>query len=211
MNILIVDDNKLFLDQLQKKLSKSFKVYIASDLNQAKIILNTQFIDLVLLDYKLNLETGLDLLPTANKSIKKLKIILMTGHATKEVSIAALNNGIDYLIEKPFHSHEIIEIINKFKCSKKIFIHNHKINNEDQSIEYDGKKIQLTIIEYNLLTLLHEASGELVSIERIQDCIWNGDVKSRNNLHTHLTNLKNKIPLLADKIKNIRGRGYILT
>ncbi len=211
MNILIVDDNKLFLDQLQKKLSKSFKVYIANDLNQAKMILNTQFIDLVLLDYKLNLETGLDLLPTTKKSINKLKIILMTGHATKEISISALNNGIDYLIEKPFQSHEIIEVINKFKRSKKVIFHDHKINSEDQSVEYNGKKIQLTIIEYNLLTLLHEASGDLVSIERIQDCIWNGDVKSRNNLHTHLTNLKNKIPLLADKIRNIRGRGYILT
>ncbi|MBF0300047.1 MAG: response regulator [Oligoflexia bacterium] len=106
--VLIVDDDKIICDYLEKELKRNYLITLVaySGTEALKIIKESNW-DIILLDVGLPDINGLDLLTTIKKINPKSEVIIITGCGTMEIAVQALRGGaIDY-IEKPFKSSDI--------------------------------------------------------------------------------------------------------
>lgn len=208
MNILIIDDDDTLLSQLQLALNKHYNTTAINNLTGAFEELNKVKFDLVLLDYNLGLNNGLALMNNINNMDFPPKVIMMTSFATKDLVINALNKGVDQFIEKPFSIKEMREAIDKYKDQSIININGMSINTTQSTALINHQEIKLTQTELDLFLVFYHSPNKLIPTEIIKEKLWKGDQKAKNNLGTHLTNLKAKLPPLSQKLKNIRGKGY---
>jgi len=106
--VLIVDDDKIIRDQLQKELKREFfKTFLASDGKTALESLSQEEIDIVILDVKLPDMNGLEVLQEIKEKRPGCEVIVITGMGSQEIAIKSLRKGaIDY-IEKPIDLDEL--------------------------------------------------------------------------------------------------------
>ncbi len=106
--VLIVDDDKIIREQLQKELKREFfKTFLASDGKTALESLNQEEIDIVILDVKLPDMDGLEVLKVIKEERPDCEVIVITGMGSQEIAIKSLRKGaIDY-IEKPIDLDEL--------------------------------------------------------------------------------------------------------
>lgn len=210
MKILVVEDDKEFSNGLREHLSfqKHF-VEVASTLKEASEFLDKSSFNLMLLDYRLGMENGLEILNKLKCYTQSPVVVLMTSYATKEIAIKSLNYGVFKLLEKPFLPHSIDEILNEIDVNR----HKSKINlvaSGHLAIE-DGNEVELTELEYKILSFLLENQNQLVTKSELHRYVYSSDIKARNALNTHLTNLKSKLSTnFTKQLKTIRSKGYIL-
>ena len=113
-NILIVDDDKIILEQLSKYVKNNFyKILLASNGKTALKIFDKEKIDILLIDVKLPDINGLDLLQKIKEKNRHCEVIITTGFGSLEVAIESLKKGaIDY-IEKPVDLEELTTAIGR--------------------------------------------------------------------------------------------------
>ncbi|MBI4669844.1 MAG: response regulator [Elusimicrobia bacterium] len=106
--VLIVDDDSLICEQLAKELQRNFfETHLAYTGRQAWEFIETNQIDVVLLDLKLPDMDGLDLLKQIKDQQPAVEVVVVTGYGTQEIAVGALRRGaIDY-IEKPIDLEQI--------------------------------------------------------------------------------------------------------
>jgi DNA-binding response OmpR family regulator len=110
--ILIVDDEQSIRTTLTNLLDKKYQhVRAVSSGEDALLALETQPYDLMLLDIHLPQKSGLDILEEANKAYPELAIIMLTGHASLDSAIFALQQGAINYLRKPASTEEILESI----------------------------------------------------------------------------------------------------
>ena len=136
---------------------------------------------------------------------KSLPIILITQHATKEDCIKAINLGVNGLIEKPVSAEDLKKIISKHVVRGVSL----KLSEERKAVLSPNGWVDLTSTEYKIIDALKNAHRRLTRAE-LQAAVWPGSTISENNLDTHLTNLKRKIPELNHCLNVKRGLGYFL-
>ena len=211
MRILIVDDDKLFAQQLESALLKmGFMVSIANTVDEGVCCLQEIDYQLILLDYQVGNDDGLNLLEHLQLLDRKPNVVLMTSFATKSVAIKALNLGVDHFFEKPFSFRSLLSYLDTIGGSQIEANCTFKFIPTKQVVIFEGKEISLTETEYTLMSLLFTKRNSLITKEEIHNHVYNNDIRSRNSLNTHLTNLKGKLPrVFADNLKSIRGKGYI--
>lgn len=147
-----------------------------------------------------------ELLPHIRAKKSDLPVLILTGHANKEDCILALNSGVNGLLEKPTTALQIQEKISALmKLDGEL-----PLNHERKAVYSSGKWVDLTSTEYRILESLKTARRRLTRAE-LQAAVWPDSNISENNLDTHLTNLKKKIPELNQYLNVKRGLGYFLT
>ena len=106
--VLIVDDDRIIREQLQKELKREFfKTFLASDGKTALESLNREEIDIVILDVRLPDMDGLEVLKEIKEKRPDCEVIVITGMGSQEIAIKSLRKGaIDY-IEKPIEMDEL--------------------------------------------------------------------------------------------------------
>lgn len=106
--ILIVDDDRIIREELEKELKRNFfETLLAPDGKTAQRILAREEIDILLLDVKLPDMNGLEILKSAKKENQVCEVIVITGFGTHDIAVQALKSGaIDY-IEKPFDMNDL--------------------------------------------------------------------------------------------------------
>ncbi|MBG59801.1 MAG: hypothetical protein CMJ16_05020 [Peredibacter sp.] len=209
MKILVVEDDKELSSELREHLGfKKHFVEVASTLREASELLDKSSFNLMLLDYKLGLEDGLKILNKLKCYTQTPVVVLMTSFATKEVAIRALNYGVFKFLEKPFLPQSIDDILDEMEVDRS----SSKINlapHGHVAIE-DGKEVELTELEYKILSFLLENQNQLVTKSELHRYVYSSEIKARNALNTHLSNLKNKLSDdFTRQLKTIRSKGYI--
>lgn len=207
MRILVVDDDKHFADSLKTELNCHFSVVdTAYCFDEAICCLLKKSYDYILQDYALGAHCGLDLVRRMKKVGFGGRFILMTGYSSKDVVIEALNIGIFKYLEKPFGLDDLLSLIPKPQ----------NLNQTDLSVQAEGflaiesdVKIRLTEIEYMILTFFLQNQGRLVTKEELNLHLYNGHVKSKNTIDTHMCNLKKKVITFEKRLTNLRNQGYI--
>lgn len=121
IKVLVVDDNRDFLDMLRRKLSsKGFNVITAEDANKALAILNELPIDILLTDYKMPITNGLELIRHIRLHFSSIGVIMLTGYPTIEGAVEAVKLGAEEYISKPFTDEELFRaldaVIEKLKA-----------------------------------------------------------------------------------------------
>jgi len=113
-NILVVDDDKATLQILERILQKQgYNVDIAETGREAEEKVNTKPFDLALLDVKLPDTDGIELLGEIHRTKPNMIKIVITGFASMEDGIKAMESGADAYLVKPVTSEELLKVIEK--------------------------------------------------------------------------------------------------
>ena len=208
MNILVADDEISMLKIISAYLNKEgFNVFEAKDGEEALDIIENKKIDLAILDWMMPKFNGIEVCKYIKEN-SEIKVLVLTAKSQNEDEIEALNIGADEYIRKPFDPRVLMIRV------KKILGYQEKINIKDLSIDIksnkvykEGKELNLTTTELDLLNIFILNKGIILSREKILNLVWginyNGDYRT---VDTHIRRLRSKIG--EEIIKTYRGIGY---
>lgn len=112
--ILVVDDSRPTLDLVQRNLSsKGFDVYTCTGVRDAVLFLDNSTIDLIITDYKMPGQSGLDLIRYVREHIDDIEIIMITGYPDIEGAVQAVRDGADEYLVKPFTDEELLAAVTR--------------------------------------------------------------------------------------------------
>ena len=150
-----------------------------------------------------------------------MPIIIVTSRDNEIDKLLSINNGADHYITKPFNIQILLAKIGALlrranmqgETNDKIDVKDFILNTSNNTIEKDGKVIELTKPEYKILKYLVQNRGKIVSREDIMECLWESEsFIDDNTLTVNITRLRNKLEELELKelLETKRGQGYIL-
>lgn len=212
MKILLVEDNESVAKALKYSLEQeNFIVLLSENLNIAKQTLNTEKVDLIILDISLLDGSGMEFY--CNK-LKKLEIptIFLTAKDDEENIVNGLENGAEDYITKPFKTKELIARINKIFLRKNkntiVKIKDIEFDLDKMVVTKSGNIIEFTGLEIKILNLLFNNLNKVVSRESIIDKIWEwtGNDVNDNTVTVYLKRIRHKLE--TDIIITVKGIGY---
>ena len=222
MKILLVEDNV----QLNKALTTLLKrndylVDSALDGEEALICLKEYTYDVIVLDIMLPKIDGLEVLTRARRNNIQTPIILLTAKGTIEDKVTGLDLGADDYLPKPFNTEELLARIRALlrrkadikEVNKDIVFNDLIINEADYTVKCNENKVTLSSKEMQILMLLVNSNGKVVSLDTITKSAWDIESYSTNeNVWVFISYLRKKLETIGSttKIKSIRYQGYYL-
>lgn len=108
-NILLVDDDQGFLDALSRSLTRrGYQVLAANNIQAARQQCEQMLPDYVVLDLKLDQESGLTLIPELRQRFPKVQMLMLTGYSSIATAVEAIKLGADNYLQKPASTREIL-------------------------------------------------------------------------------------------------------
>ena len=166
---------------------------------------------LILLDIMLPDEDGISILTKLKKNSewKKVPVILVTAKTSEMDKVKGLDTGADDYISKPFG---VLELRRSDSSGDDTVITNGSIelNVEKHVVSYDGKNIELTYKEFELLRVLMKNAGNVMTREILMDRVWGTSYEGESRtLDMHIKTLRKKLGEEGGKlIKTVRNVGY---
>lgn len=204
-HVLVVDDEKLIVKGIKFSLEQDgMQVTPAYDGEEALQLIKDVEFDLIVLDVMLPKMDGLQVCQQV-REFSQIPIIMVTAKGEDMDKIMGLEYGADDYITKPFN---ILELKARIKAIlrrsvKKISVDGSKntLKVRELELDYDsrrvfiqGKEVNLTAKEFDLLELLMENTGKVYSREKLLDTVWGydypGDVRT---VDVHVRRLREKI------------------
>ena len=175
---------------------------------------------LILLDITLPFFNGYHWCSEIRK-LSKVPIVFISSASDNMNIVMAMNMGGDDFISKPFDLHVLIAKIQAilrrtydFSTSSNLLEHRGAILNiNDNSISYNGEKVELTKNEYKILQTLLENKNKTVSRDNLMIKLWETDnYVEENTLNVNVTRLRKKLESIGlnNFIKTKKGLGYIV-
>lgn len=211
MNILLVEDNKSIIKGLEYAFAQngySCEYCLSLDEAVRKAPFNY---DAAVLDIMLPDGNGFDLFKKIRR-YSDLPVIFLTAVDDEDSVVNGLELGADDYITKPFSTRELIARIKRVanKNSKKniITVSGVTLDLDKSAVFENGKQLELTALEYKLLSLLMQNVGKVVTRELIFEKIWDvsGNFVNDNTLTVYIKRIRKKLD--ADIIKTVKGLGY---
>lgn len=218
-HILIVEDDKTLSGGIALALRGSdFKIHQAFSVREAKKALETEDIQLILLDINLPDGSGLEFLKTFRNDSHK-PVILLTANDTEADIVTGLELGADDYITKPFSLAVLRARVNtqlrRLQCSssEKLSIGEFQFDFEKMVFTKGGVPIELSKTEQKLLRLLAVNRGRTLTRAELVDRIWNDGAEyvDENALSVTVKRLRDKLedtPSDPKYIKTVYGLGY---
>jgi DNA-binding response OmpR family regulator len=221
--ILLVDDE----DSVQKLLTyplerDGFRVVPARDGEEALRRFAAEPIDLVVLDIMLPKLDGLEVCKRL-RAESSVPIIMLTARDDEFDTVLGLELGADDYITKPFSIREfrsrVRALLRRAGTAHRgrdggtpIEVAGVKIDPDRRAVEIDGKAVELTYVEFELLRTLASAPGRVFSRRNLLEAVW-GDAAYREprTIDVHVRHLREKLerdPSEPDLLLTVRGAGY---
>lgn len=211
MKILLVEDNKSIIKGLeyafaQNGYSCEYCLSLYEAVRKAPFNYDAAVLDIMLPD-----GNGFDLFKKIRR-YSDLPVIFLTAVDDEDSVVNGLELGADDYITKPFSTRELIARIKRVanKNSKKniITVSGVTLDLDKSAVFENGKQLELTALEYKLLSLLMQNVGKVVTRELIFEKIWDvsGNFVNDNTLTVYIKRIRKKLD--ADIIKTVKGMGY---
>jgi len=150
------------------------------------------------------------------RQYSKVPIIMLTAKTTERDELRGFDLGVDEYIAKPFSPkilvarvEAILRRTGKSSDASVIQVGTIVLDKEAHQVTIDGKPIDLSFKEFELLTYFVENKGVALSRERILNNVWNYDYYGdARTIDTHVKKLRSKMGEQGDCIKTIWGMGY---
>ena len=114
MKLLIVEDDNAFANTLKRRMEKNgYNCWLADNINDALLTCHRQLPEFILLDMKLNNESGLNLITPIRKLLPNSHIILLTGFASIATAVDAIKLGADEYLTKPVDTQTLLSALAK--------------------------------------------------------------------------------------------------
>jgi two-component system response regulator RegA len=119
MKLLIVEDDTIFANTLKRRMEKhGYSCWHAENVNDALLMCHRYLPDYILLDMKLNNESGLNLITPIRKLRPNSRLILLTGFASIATAVDAIKLGADDYLTKPVDTKTLLSALDKAKVGK---------------------------------------------------------------------------------------------
>lgn len=215
--ILLVEDDFAIVHSLQEYLNlEGFASDYASGQIEAEELLKTKQYQLLLLDVSLKDGDGFAVCNMAQKI--QLPVIFLSASSDEETVVRGLNIGADDYITKPFRPKELLSriknVLRRYAGHQTIILLDDiQVDTEKAIVKKKDTIINLSALEYKLLTLFIDHRGKLLTRDQLLDEIWNiaGDFVNDNTVTVYIKRLREKIeddPTNPKIIKTVRGLGY---
>ncbi|MDR0368496.1 MAG: response regulator transcription factor [Bacteroidales bacterium] len=222
MKILIIEDEPSLKELIKESLEKErYVVECASTCNSALNKIEMYDYDCILLDIMLPDGNGLSLLETLKQMHKKDSIIIISAKDSLDDKISGLELGADDYLAKPFHTAELIARIKSVIRRKQndgeitIELENLTIFPEAYKVLVDGKPLELTRKEYDILLYFANRCNRLINKNLMAESVWGDHIDQLYNfdfIYAQIKNLRKKLKEAGAKIeiKAVYGIGYKL-
>lgn len=216
LKILVVDDEsrmrKLVRDFLVRK---DFDVVEAEDGEQAiDIFYGDKSISLIILDVMMPRMDGYEVCRTIRRD-SKVPIIMLTAKSEEHDELQGFDLGVDEYISKPFSPKILVARVEAILrrtnslSNDRIEYGGIEIDKMAHLVRVDGKEIELSYKEFELLNYFMENKGIALSREKILNNVWNYDYfGDARTIDTHVKKLRSKMGEKGDYIKTVWGLGY---
>ena len=217
LKILVVDDEsrmrKLVRDFLVKQ---NYDVLEAGDGEEAvDIFFREKDIALIILDVMMPKMDGWQVCREI-RAYSKVPIIMLTAKSDERDELQGFDLGVDEYITKPFSPKILVARVeailrrsNLLTSEDIISAGGIELNKSAHQVKIDGKDIELSFKEFELLAYFMENQGIALSREKILNNVWNYDYfGDARTIDTHVKKLRNKLGEKGELIKTIWGMGY---
>jgi len=221
--ILLVDDEESVQKLLAYPLERDgFRVIRAKDGEEALQRFAQERVDLVVLDIMLPKLDGLEVCKRL-RSESSVPIIMLTARDDELDKVLGLELGADDYITKPFSIREFRSRVRALlrrasaprlgsRESDVIALDNLRIDPSRRSVEIDGRAVQLTYVEFELLRILASNPGRVYTRQMLLQALWGGsDYREPRTIDVHVRHLREKLerdPREPELIFTVRGVGY---
>lgn len=225
--ILLVEDETNIRNLVATMLETAgYQLLLATSCQQAKTLFSSYLPDLIILDLGLPDADGMELLHFVRQSMLT-PIIVLSARTNEADKVAALDAGANDYVTKPFSSGELLARVraalrnNRFSADAgrlpggRFTLKGLEIDYDARQVFVQGEEIKLTQTEYNILTLLSENCGKMMTYAAIIKAIWGGYAQegSIKKLQVNMANIRKKLgdrPGQQNYIANELGVGYRL-
>ncbi len=217
LKVLVVDDEarmrKLVRDFLVKK---EFEVIEAEDGEQAvDLFFADKDIALVILDVMMPKMDGWQVCREI-RGYSKVPIIMLTAKSDERDELLGFELGVDEYISKPFSPKILVARVEAILRRTGGIVADDilragaiELNKAAHEVKIDGKNVELSYKEFELLTYFIQNQGIALSREKILNSVWNYDYfGDARTIDTHVKKLRSKLGERGDYIKTIWGMGY---
>ena len=224
--ILIVDDEKAIVDILNYNLTKEgYKTLEAHDGEEAVSMVDKEKPDLILLDVMLPKKDGFTVCKEIRAGSNNVPIIMVTAKEDVVDKIIGLELGADDYITKPFSVREVVarvkanlrktmafEMANTSGTNTPLNFGSLTLDTDRYEAKINGKSVELTLREFELLKFLAVQKGQVFSREELLEKVWGyeyfGDVRT---VDVTIRRIREKIeenPSVPEFLATKRGIGY---
>ena len=216
IKILVVDDEARMRKLVRDFLSvKGYTVVEAGDGEAAlDIFFEQKDIALILLDVMMPKMDGWEVLKTIRK-YSQVPILMLTARGEESDELQGFQLGVDEYISKPFSPKILVArveaILRRSSVNSQdvISVGGIQIDKAAHQVSVDGKPVDLSYKEFELMTYFAENQGIALSREKILNNVWNYDYfGDARTIDTHVKKLRSKLGEKGDYIKTIWGMGY---
>ncbi|MBR6222577.1 MAG: response regulator transcription factor [Lachnospiraceae bacterium] len=217
MTILVVDDESRMRKLLNDFLSKSgYRVIEAGDGEQAlTVFYDNKDIDLIVLDVMMPKLDGWEVLKEIRKN-SKVPVIMLTARGDERDELLGFELGVDEYVTKPFSPKVLVARIEAIlrrsgalDTEVKLTAGAIVMDISAHDVKVDGKSIELSYKEFELLEYFMNNQGKALSREKILNSVWNYDYfGDARTIDTHVKKLRSKLGDRGEYIVTIWGMGY---
>ena len=176
--------------------------------------------ELVILDVMLPGEDGFSILKKLRNtpSLRKLPIIMVTAKSSELDTVRGLDCGADDYIAKPFG---IMEFLSRVRVALRrsapevrpdvLAFHEIQLDNARHSVTVNSTPVELTYKEYELLKLLMQNAGIVLTREKIMERVWDTEFEGESRtVDMHIKTLRQQLGEAGSKIRTVRNVGYVI-
>jgi len=226
LSVLVVDDEPAFREGLRQALKQEgFVVHLAADGEEALEVWRAQKPDLVLLDVMLPRMSGIDVCRRI-RAVDETPVIMVSARNEEIDAVVALEVGADDYVAKPYRVRELVArmrtVLRRAASAGPstatpgavLEAADLVLDRERHEVTRSGESVPMPLKEFDLLALLMENKGLVVTRQTLIDRVWGYDyVGDTKTLDVHIKRLRSKIepdPEAPRLIVTIRGLGYKL-
>jgi two-component system alkaline phosphatase synthesis response regulator PhoP len=218
--ILVVEDEPAIAMGLEDDLKmEGYDVEVTGDGSTAALRARGGGFDLILLDLMLPGKDGLEVCRELRRAGLRTPILMLTAKAQEEQKVLGFELGADDYVTKPFGTRELRARIKALlrrtagspahDCCR---FGEVEVDFGRGEVRAGGKSVDLTPIEFRLLSVLIRAGGRVLNRQHLLDAAWGrGAFASGRIVDNHIVNLRRKIepdPAHPRYLRNVRGLGY---
>ncbi len=221
--ILIVDDEKNIAEALKYNLeAEGFRTLTAHDGARALELARTELPELILLDWMLPEQDGLEVCRRLKQDAKtqSIAIIMLTVKSDETDKVLGLEMGADDYITKPFSPRELVARVKAIlrrgaaQPAAEVFrLGDLRVDWARHTVELKSKPVELTSKEFELLRALIEAKGRVLSRDALLDKVWGYEraleIETRT-VDLHISQLRKKLKAAGERILTVKNVGYRL-
>lgn len=221
--VLVIDDDPRLAALLAEYLAaRGFQVLTASDGRSGLDRLHAGGVDLVVLDVMLPDTDGFELC-RAIRAESSIPIVMLTARGEDTDRIVGLELGADDYLPKPFNPRELLARIKAVLRragptvegeDASLLAAGIRVDPARREVTVDGRRVELTTTEFDVLRALVAAAGRVVPRERLMELARGADWAAfERSVDVHISHLRRKLgddPRRPTRIKTIRGVGYMV-